>query len=118
MFQETKLILQFDHKNSIPMLSFMYYDTKPCERYIRDCMLRLYAASPEDAEKERLATSVAEHHIKRFMEENYERFQNWKNLDESLTRRHPTLKGKQCLCEMIEQELWPQQPCLLNQRAA
>ncbi|XP_041349006.1 uncharacterized protein LOC121368379 [Gigantopelta aegis] len=115
MFQETKFFLYFHYKKRIPFLSFMYYNTEPCERYIRDCMLRLYAATPDDADKERLATNVAQHHIKQFLEDNYERILEWNNLDASFSQRHPTLLRKKCLCEMLEKKLWPQQTFLLDQ---
>ncbi|XP_041349012.1 uncharacterized protein LOC121368383 [Gigantopelta aegis] len=107
-FQQTKLLIHF-RQDYFPIITFMYYDTKPCQLYIRDCFLRLYAASPDDAEKEALASNVASHHIRQFLENHYDRVLEWNDLEESVTQRHVTVMRKQCLCEMMERDLWPQQ---------
>ena len=55
------------------------------------------------------ATKVAEYHIRMFVNNNYDRILQWECLDESINERHATVKRKQCLCEMIERDLWPEQ---------
>ncbi|XP_041349010.1 uncharacterized protein LOC121368381 [Gigantopelta aegis] len=106
--QKTKLLLYFNQE-SVPTLQFMFYDTDLCQLYLRDCFLRMYNASAENSEKEALARRVADHHIRLFVSNNYDRILQWKDLDESIHERHATVMRKKCLCEMIEEDLWPEQ---------
>ncbi|XP_041349007.1 uncharacterized protein LOC121368380 [Gigantopelta aegis] len=105
-FQQAKLLLYFNEE-SVPTLLFMYYDTDACQLYLRDCFLRLYSANAENSEKEALARRVADHHIRLFLSNQYDRILQWNDLDESIHERHATVMRKKCLCEMIEEDLWP-----------
>ncbi|XP_041349015.1 uncharacterized protein LOC121368384 isoform X2 [Gigantopelta aegis] len=107
-FQKRKILLYFSQE-SIPTLQFMFYDMDLCQLYLRDCFLRMYNASAENSEKEALAKRVADHHIRLFVSNNYDRILQWNDLDESIHERHATVMRKKCLCEMIEEDLWPEQ---------
>ncbi|XP_046356331.1 uncharacterized protein LOC124135158 isoform X1 [Haliotis rufescens] len=91
-----------------PTLKVMYYDLKPCMKYICDIIYGAREAGetfPErDRDREDKTRKAGKHFILSLIRRNYDLlFDN--GFETSVVNRHPTLHKNKCICELLEKQV-------------
>ncbi|XP_046356320.2 uncharacterized protein LOC124135148 isoform X1 [Haliotis rufescens] len=103
---ETNIFIHVDFTK--PSIHIMYYNIKPCLKYICDKMHETLVDGDEtcqDVNKEETARTIGRRKFFSFIESNYESLFS-STFNESVVARHPTSRQNKCICEVLEKVMF------------